>query len=171
MRYRDGFTLIELMITVVVLGVVLAITAPAMGNLVRSNRVTANANAVVSSMQYARSEAVKNAQPVVVCASSDQSTCDGAGSTDWSVGWISFVDANDNGTFEAANDRRLRVRGPLDNATLSSGGQGMVTYRPTGQVDQTLSLTLAPKKCEGKQQRGIDLNLIGRPNVQEEACP
>ncbi|MBF6941294.1 prepilin-type N-terminal cleavage/methylation domain-containing protein, partial [Acinetobacter baumannii] len=50
-RHRGGFTLIELMVTVAVLAIVLAVAVPAFGTLIRSSRLTSNANEVVAALQ------------------------------------------------------------------------------------------------------------------------
>ncbi|MEB1220701.1 Tfp pilus assembly protein FimT/FimU [Xanthomonas campestris pv. campestris] len=74
-RHRGGFTLIELMVTVAVLAIVLAVAVPAFGTLIRSSRLTSNANEVVAALQLARSEAVRQNSLVAVCRSDNGSTC------------------------------------------------------------------------------------------------
>lgn len=78
-RRRAGFTLIEIMVTVAVLAIVLAIAVPAFGTLIRSNRLTSNANELVAALQLARSEAVRQNSSVAVCRSDNGSTCAAGG--------------------------------------------------------------------------------------------
>ena len=89
-----GFTIIELMTVVAVLGVALAIGVPTMSDFLLNNRLVSDVNSLSSALTLARSEAIKQNQRVVVCASTDKSTCN-AGSV-WETGWIVFVDRNAN---------------------------------------------------------------------------
>ena len=62
-----GFTLIELMIGVAVLAILVAVAVPSFQDLVERRRVTAAAESVLSAMQFARSETIKqNTQVDVV---------------------------------------------------------------------------------------------------------
>ncbi len=68
MKTNNGFTLIELMVTLAVAIVVLSVGIPVFSTLIANNRAAADSNALVTALQYARSEAVKRGAPVRVCA-------------------------------------------------------------------------------------------------------
>jgi len=99
MRFSNkGFTLIELMVTVAVLAVVLALAVPSFNQIIVNNRSLAAGAEFTNAINYARVEAVKRAQRVSLCASSDGATCLSAGN--WSKGWLVFLDnaTTDSGT-------------------------------------------------------------------------
>jgi len=64
---RQAFTLIELLITISIAGILLIVGVPAMHDFVMSNRATAEVNNIVSALQFARSEAIKNDVTVKFC--------------------------------------------------------------------------------------------------------
>ena len=66
-----GFTLLEMMIVIVIMGILMAIALPAFRSFLQSDRLLTEQNQLVMSLQYARSEAIKEDASVWVCASSD----------------------------------------------------------------------------------------------------
>lgn len=130
----SGFTLIELMITLTVAAILLAVAVPSFTDIIRNNRLTAASNDLLRSTQLARSEAVKRQTPVVVCAATDamaaQPTCSkGAFSQ-----WIVFVDADgdwvpDNNAAEPVIDRHGAL---ASTVTVRNDNDGIVSYAATG---------------------------------------
>ncbi|GAB2621559.1 GspH/FimT family pseudopilin [Lysobacter erysipheiresistens] len=110
-RWR-GFTLVELMITVAVLAIVVTLAAPSFSDLINRNRLTAAANEVVGALQTARMEAVRRNTRVVLCPSTDGTSCSGA---DWQR-LIAFSDADGDVTVDADDDEIIR------DMTVSTGG-------------------------------------------------
>jgi type IV fimbrial biogenesis protein FimT len=105
-----GFTLIELLITIALAGILMTVAAPSMTRMIGANRVQSEVSGFVNDMQFARSEAIKEGQPVSVCASGDGSTCLAANT--WQKGWIVFPDPNGNGAVDTG-EAALRVRPAL----------------------------------------------------------
>lgn len=77
---QAGFTLLELMVTVAVLAIVLAIAVPSFQGITNRNRLTAITNEVVAAAQLTRMEAIRRNQRVVMCPTTDGSACNGG---DW----------------------------------------------------------------------------------------
>lgn len=90
-----GLTLIELMISLAVLGVTLALAGPSFEQAINGNRLSSAAGEVIGALQLARSEAVRNNRRVVLCRSDDGSACS-ATNASW-AGWIVFVDTDSDG--------------------------------------------------------------------------
>ncbi len=65
---RLGFTLVEMMVTVGVGAIMMAVAVPQLRTLVASNKITTEANRIVAGFNYARTEAVRRNQPVYICS-------------------------------------------------------------------------------------------------------
>lgn len=100
MKRQNGFTLTELLVVTAIVSIMLAIGVPSYRYITNSYRLSAEANSLLGDMQYARAEAIKEGQFVVVCASAaPYTTC--ANNTVWNAGWIVFSDANGNNQVDA----------------------------------------------------------------------
>lgn len=84
----SGFTLVELMITIGVASILLAIAVPSFNQLIVTNRLTTQANEVVAALNFARSEAIKRNTSISFCraGSATETTCAAAAGT-WQ-NWI-----------------------------------------------------------------------------------
>mgnify|MGYP003500157546 CR=1 FL=1 len=124
-----GFTLIELMVAIMVLGILLGVAVPSFRDAALSSRLTAYANDLVASAQIARSEAIKRNAPVTLCASEDGAACEEDGG--WEVGWVVLTE---DGVV-------LQRQQPLSDEfrfTETSGGLTEITFPAT--VSPTSSL-------------------------------
>lgn len=130
LRRLLGFTLIELMVTIAIAAILLMVAVPNFITFIQNNRLTSQANDLVTALNYARSEAIKRGVRVTVCSRLDDTTC--AGANDWTTGWLVFVDADGDGAVAGAEV--LQVRQPMENGnTLSSAAAFQrVTYQNTG---------------------------------------
>lgn len=159
---RNGFTLIELMVTISVAAILLALAAPAFQGLLISNRITAQTNDLVSDLAFARSEAIKRGVRVTVCFANTATTC-GAG-TNWTQGWIVFVDGGTAG--DATGDTILRTHEALrGNNTLTATtltANHFISYFPSGTIDATETFRLCNVGFLG---RIVGVSATGRVNT------
>src|SRR5262245_55497890 len=93
---QRGFTLLELMIALALIGMLLTVAVPSMRTFTQNNRLTAASNDLLRSLQLARSESIKRQLNVVVCASSNPAAATPTCSYGAFRGWIVAQDTNGN---------------------------------------------------------------------------
>jgi type IV fimbrial biogenesis protein FimT len=93
-RRSGGFTLIELIIAVTVLGILAGLGVPQFTDFLQNSRRAATLNELVGTLSLARSEAVRRGVMVSVCKTGDGTACvSGSGDT-WQAGWLAFVNTD-----------------------------------------------------------------------------
>ena len=146
MRDR-GFTLVEIMITLSVVGVLVALAFPAFRTLAQSQHVKSGASDFHTALLFARSEALKRAADVDVIAAG----------ADWKNGWTVQVGAT-----------VLRKQPALDAQldAIPASGAPKITYQNDGRV--TAAPATAVFRISSNTQvigRCVSVDLSGRPAV------
>ena len=173
-RSPRGFTLIEIMVTVAVAVILLAVAVPNYINFMRSNRLSTSVNTFVQALQLARLEA--RGRGATLCAStgkvdatSKHEECD---TTDWGQGWIVFSDSTFDGV-PNGDDEVLRVGEAFadgfvitaDTAKVKFGRQGFSV--PAGT---TYNFKFCVKGFAAG--RNVAVNIAGSPSTLPiTACP
>jgi type IV fimbrial biogenesis protein FimT len=123
------------MVVLALAGVILAIGAPNFNQFRANSRLTGAANDFLTSIQAARTEAVKRGLPVALCPSdtpdADDAECSDLGDAE---GWIVFVDANNDCLRDSASDDEVIVRGEWfghDSVGVDSNGS-CISFAATG---------------------------------------
>jgi len=103
-RTQAGFTLYELLITVLVIGVILSFAVPNMQDFTRNSRMTSTANDLHAAFHMARSESSRAKSNITICPSTDGASCGGT----WEDGYIVFVDDDGDLAVDGGTDSVLR---------------------------------------------------------------
>lgn len=162
---QRGLTLLELMSTMSIAAVLTTTAIPAFNGLIQRNRITTEINTFVGHLQYARSEAVKRGDRVVMCRSPDGLRC---GRTEgWHKGWITFADDNANRERDAS-ESLLRVEASEENGVLITSGQRRrVVYQPTGFSPGTNGTYTFCDPEHPEWAKAVILSNSGRPRLSE----
>jgi len=134
-RHQNGFTLYELMITLLVIGVILTFGVPDFSEFTRNSQLTGTANDLHSSMQMARSEAARSKSNITICGSTNSmdpvaADCNGT----FEDGWIVFIDLDGNIARSGAGENILRAHPPVHNlvSVTTNGGASYFSFAGTG---------------------------------------
>ncbi|WP_304956838.1 GspH/FimT family pseudopilin [Xenophilus sp. Marseille-Q4582] len=106
-REQRGFTAIEVMVVVAILGLLAALAAPSFTALIERWRVRQAAEDLASTLTFARSEAIRRGGGVVLRRNTPNDTdCPGttSGAEQWGCGWMVFVDSNGDGVRQAGEE-------------------------------------------------------------------
>lgn len=168
---NSGFTLVELIVTVAVVGLLAAITIPNMRVFIQNARVTSQANDLLADLNLARSEASKRGVNLVACPSSSSEAATPACDTGnlWERGWIIFADTNGDGAL-GSDEQVVRAHSALEGAnTLRHNQAGMNTlvYSPSGTTSPTPAsgTRIIFSVCDDRgvsKARGVTIETTGR---------
>jgi type IV fimbrial biogenesis protein FimT len=135
-RAARGFTLIEAMVTLAVAAVLASVAIPSFVTLSQRFRLNSVSASLSSSLQWARSEAIKANVDVIVCASNAAgSNC--ANSTNWGAnGWMVCYDANADGSCDASTTQLInpvQVYGSVGQFAQVTSSSALVRFTPSGE--------------------------------------
>jgi len=169
MKLKSGFTLIELMITVSIVAFMLLVAIPSFRAMLQNNRAAKLSNELSAAFRLARTEAVKRAASVSVCASANaaQTAC----GTNWNNGWIVFNDPDADGVIADSADRIKIHEAVFESGSITSANS-RVTYNNLGFVTTGAGdFSIAPTGCTANNARTVNLAASGRSRVSPANCP
>lgn len=170
---QQGLTLIELMVTLAVAIILVAVGMPLFSGIAANNRAVAQTNALVTALNVARSEAVGRATTVSVCSSATNPpgatpTCGDA--LQWTNGWFVFTDTGTAGIVDGT-DERLRIwEAPTGNPVITVTGAAWSRFGDTGAVDASSTFQLGQSDATGNQIRCVTVSNTGNIRTVRGAC-
>lgn len=159
-RHR-GFTLIEALVVIMIVGVLLGLAAPSFVTFTSSQRVKTASFDLYAAMLFARSEAIKRRVNVTVAPVS----------SDWKNGWTVST-----GAVNCAGGTALRTQDSL-NGVIFTSVSNCVEYRLDGRLTSTaaVGVLIQPEHADSSiKNRCIRVDLTGLPkttNISNTTCP
>ena len=189
MKRQHGLTLVELMVTLAVAIILVAVGMPLFSGVSANNRATTQANTFLTAMKLARSEAIRRGTEVSVCAIDDPdddittplpSPVNCGTNTDWSNGLLVFTDGGTVGSVDAGTDERIRVFAlTTAGATAATTGpvvrfqaQGAVATMTANPACSTSGscIELGQSESTGNQKRCLHIMQSGQVRLNRGVC-
>lgn len=157
-RPASGFTLLEMMIVIAIIGIVAAVGLPSFRYLTSSTKVKSASTELYLGLIRARNEAVKRNRLVSVSKNA-------AG---WAAGWQIIADDNQDGVFTGA-DRMVHETSAQARVTITSD-QDSVVFLSSGRILGALPVLEVTSAETPAMKRCITADLTGRPYTKEGDC-
>lgn len=169
-----GFTSVELMVVVTILGVLAAIAGPRFSALIDRWRVRNVTDSMVSTLYYARSEAIKRGTKIGIQKLSNVTGgCQLASDTqEWGCGWKVFVDTDGNGKHKASEELLQIITTPTNIDVIHNSGAASISVDRNGKMDglNAKGFTISPNSpgISSPATRGICMAAGGRIKIIED---
>jgi len=164
-----GFTLLELLVTLSIAAILLAVGVPSYMTFIDNNRVTSQANDLLYGFNMARSEAIKRGAEVRLVS---------VAGSDWSGGWNLVADTNNDSDFTDAADILMQWEALNGDGSLAIGATNAPTdtyiaFTSRGSLspsNASFVLILDPGDCDAIDSRIISLQPSGRGAISHGDC-
>lgn len=167
MRSESGFTLLELLVTILLAAILVTIAIPSFRNMILDNEITATANALVVGLKVARSDALRESRDVSLCPDSPATTtpCDG---TSWTAGWQVWADRQENGTPSATEVIRANGQSPSSIVIDQNGSTSptAVEYLANGLNSTGKTITFSVCDTQRHNEQGVKITISGTGSVR-----
>jgi type IV fimbrial biogenesis protein FimT len=166
-RLQHGFTIIEILLVIVIMGIMATIAAPSFVTFTSGQKVKTASFDVYAALMFARSEAIKRRQCVTVAPAS---------TTDWNQGWTVSLGGTSAGC--AAVSTLLRTQDSLSGVLIPiPPGAAEIVYRLDGRLTSIAAtgVLVQPQIADASiANRCIRVDLTGLPkstNTTATTCP
>lgn len=169
MKIEKGMNIIELLVVIAIVGIVTSLAAPSFKDFWRKTSTASQINMLRDTLMLARSEAITRGANVGVCASTNGTGCrctaDTGDCLKWEGGWISYVDVNNDGTYNASDGALLEQVGPLkgDSITLRATLTN-VTFEHRGNITDSKSFVICDAGGQ-KNAKAVNVYITGSVSI------
>lgn len=163
MKYHDrGFTLLELIITILISAVVFGLAVPSMAGTLARQRQSAEINALFHAVHQARKESIMRRKVVSICPSSDGFAC--SPSFDWSDGWLMFENKDRDSPPHIDIGEPVLVRHRTEDQVRITANRKGFTFRATFLRATNGTFVLCDQK-DRISPKALVVSYTGRPRV------
>ena len=153
---QSGFTVIEIMVVIAIVGVLSAIAFPAMTDLIRTQKVRSAAYDLFADLTFARGEAIARGRNVTMTSNAG---------TDWLKGGM-IIDTGNNAV--------LRQQGEGSSGIIFTADGSQVVFERNGRTSAgRVSFSISPvdASAPANQKRCIRIDPSGRAVSSDGVCP
>jgi type IV fimbrial biogenesis protein FimT len=166
---EGGFSLMETLIVISIVAILMALAIPTFKYVTQSNRSTSEINGLLSNLQLARAEAIKEGQSVSVCPTLNGTSCAGATSA-WQTGWLVFSDTGVVGTIDGT-DFVVRVQNAFtgNDSLQTDHNVSVITFSREGfamNLPNAVTFTLHDSTANPQFTRCLSLTIVGALSTQ-----
>ncbi|MBN0989053.1 GspH/FimT family pseudopilin [Amphritea pacifica] len=161
---QRGFTLIELIVTIAVAAILIAVGIPSFSDFIKRGQITEQRDTLYASLMLARSEAVNRGSSVSVCATSNQASCNiaGAGTVSWATGWLVFTDPDEDGVVDS-DETVMKVMSAIGGGNSVKWDDGrLITYDNEGRSSSAGTFTFCDASKDVSYARAVIISSSGR---------
>lgn len=169
---QSGLTLVEVMITLSVMAILAAISAPSFNGVLASSQQVSTRDELLNTIAFARSEAVTRGTDIIICAKAENSYSCSASTdikTSWQHGWLVFQDSN--GDANASNTEILQTfDAPNANIAMNFSGSTAVTFNHRGRLSNagTHAARFTLSSEDTSKTNSLELRPTGRVRICDD---
>lgn len=155
-----GFTVVELLVTLSIMAILLAIAPPSFNAFIKGSNMVSNSNGMVSAFNYARMEAIKRGNSVQLGQRDGSS---------WTGGLVVWVDADGDGSFDSGEELRLWEAYNSGSSVVSTNSLTGFEFNASGEVNLADRLRLCDDRT-GEEGWDISILISGAIFAEKVTC-
>lgn len=174
-RQRQGFTALELIVTMSIIAILLATGVPAFKNYSWNLRMKTAMDLLLTDLNLARGLAVSHNIQTIICPATHNNDC--SGQSKWQDGWIVFTDLNADRQ-KQGGEPLLRQAGAVAMLSISSSlSRSNLRFYPNGSAPGSNTTILFCDKRGAAFAGSITVSNSGRIRIRtngsepRENCP
>jgi type IV fimbrial biogenesis protein FimT len=161
--HQKGFSLIELITTLSVSTILLAIGVPPLTDFYTQYRADSSIRVIQQTLQFARNQAISFNMKVTVCALVDDK-CD----PNWQAGLTVFIDMDNNNQLDG-DDKKLYTTNAFHSKDTVKYNRAVIRFLPDGLASGTNgTLKYCPSSPTSPYSQAIVINQAGRARVSTD---
>lgn len=157
-----GFTLVEIMVVVAIMGILLAVAVPSVRDMMANQRIKSAAFQVITSSIFARSEAIKRGTTVAIKAVS---------SNDLSTGWCVQLGSTATCSSSSPSTLSLKIEKAQSNVTYAFiTTAGPISFNRSGRLTDIVKVEITDSQLSSLK-RCITVDQGGNAKSTVGGCP